>query len=160
MVSYFSNSALESFRLKFKVNSKDNEPLCNVLCKYKECIRIYYMYTSDCSNRDGFARNTSSSYHTCKHNQSTLNQMNMYLIYHKNKKYLQTSFQTLSAMYTISFFMVSSMLKRTNSFYFQQFSTIFQPPSFVAFRVSFECLISYWHLPYTLVEQFSYPYWG
>ena len=92
MVSYFSNSALESFRLKFKVNSKDNEPLCNVLCKYKECIRIYYMYTSDCSNRDGFARNTSSSYHTCKHNQSTLNQMNMYLIYHKNKKYLQTSF--------------------------------------------------------------------
>ena len=88
IISYFSNSALESFRLKFKVNSKDNEPLCNVLCKYKECIRIYYMYTSDCSNRDGFARNTSSSYHTCKHHQSTLNQMNIYLIYHKSKKYL------------------------------------------------------------------------
>ena len=83
IVSYFSNSALESFRLKFKVNSKDNEPLCNVLCKYKECIRTYYMYTSDCSNRDGFARNTSSSYHTCKHHQSTLNQMNIYLIYYK-----------------------------------------------------------------------------
>ena len=82
IISYFSNSALESFRLKFKVNSKDNEPLCNVLCKYKECIRIYYMYTSDCSNRDGFARNTSSSYHTCKHHQSTLNQMNIYLIYY------------------------------------------------------------------------------
>ena len=64
-------------------NSKDNEPLCNVLCKYKECIRTYYMYTSDCSNRDGFARNTSSSYHTCKHHQSTLNQMNIYLIYCK-----------------------------------------------------------------------------
>ena len=46
------------------------------------CIRIYYMYTSDCSNRDGFARNTSSSYHTCKHHQSTLNQMNIYLIYY------------------------------------------------------------------------------
>ena len=82
IISYFSNSALESFRLKFKVNSKDNEPLCNVLCKYKECIRTYYMYTSDCSNRDGFARNTSSSYHTCKHHQSTLNQMNIYLIYY------------------------------------------------------------------------------
>ena len=41
IISYFSNSALESFRLKFKVNSKDNEPLCNVLCKY---VYTYILY--------------------------------------------------------------------------------------------------------------------
>ena len=41
IISCFSNSALESFRLKFKVNSKDNEPLCNVLCKY---VYTYILY--------------------------------------------------------------------------------------------------------------------
>ena len=138
IVSYFySNSALESFRLKFKVNSKDNEPLCNVLCKYKECIRIYYLYTSDCSNRDGFARNTSSSYHTCKHHQSTLNQMNIHLIYHKNKKSICRHHFRLCLRCLQYHSLLYQACLNALGFYFYWVSAVFSPQSFVAYRVSF-----------------------